>query len=233
MSLAHRQEVLDAHMNHSNWKKMVRIVPALLKHWKWLQPGLERSAEAFLDLSKHFKEQIKTWLAEDKATQRTRHKNPDAMDIYDTSKTEAPTRSTIQQQLISEEFDENAIHGETSWIAYGLKIQEMQLAIRYDVRSFGQQATIEEAQVIENKRSRLQSLINMFEHQADAYILNHHILGNAPISSLTDYSQFDHVDILDDSELEMFLGTSLRVLDHSRHSSDDSITHSKHLSVET
>ncbi|KAH9012959.1 hypothetical protein EDB83DRAFT_2233526, partial [Lactarius deliciosus] len=25
MSLAHHQEVLDAHMNHSNWKKMVRI----------------------------------------------------------------------------------------------------------------------------------------------------------------------------------------------------------------
>jgi hypothetical protein len=25
MSLAHRQEVLDAHMNYSNWKKMVRI----------------------------------------------------------------------------------------------------------------------------------------------------------------------------------------------------------------
>ena len=25
MSLAHCQEVLDAHMNHSNWKKMVRI----------------------------------------------------------------------------------------------------------------------------------------------------------------------------------------------------------------
>ena len=25
MSLSHRQEVLDAHMNHSNWKKMVHI----------------------------------------------------------------------------------------------------------------------------------------------------------------------------------------------------------------
>ena len=25
MSMAHRQEVLDAHMNHSNWKKMVNI----------------------------------------------------------------------------------------------------------------------------------------------------------------------------------------------------------------
>ncbi|KAN0135970.1 hypothetical protein V8E53_006131 [Lactarius tabidus] len=126
MSLAHRQEVLDAHMNHSNWKKMVQIVPALLKRWKRVQPGLEHSAKAFLNLSKHFKEQSRTWLAEDKAAQRTRHKNPDAMDIYDTSKTEAPTCSTIQQLLISEEFDENAIHGETSWIAYGLKMQEMQ-----------------------------------------------------------------------------------------------------------
>ncbi|KAN0136041.1 hypothetical protein V8E53_006202 [Lactarius tabidus] len=135
MSLAHCQEVLDAHMNHSNWKKMVRLsdlilipsVPALLKHWKQLQPGLEHSAEAFLNLSKHFKEQSKTWLAEDKAAQRTRHKNPDAMDIYDTTLLYLPpTCSTIQQQLISEEFDENAIHGETSWIAYGLKIQEMQ-----------------------------------------------------------------------------------------------------------
>jgi hypothetical protein len=27
MSLLHRQEVLDAHMNHSNWKKLVRIGP--------------------------------------------------------------------------------------------------------------------------------------------------------------------------------------------------------------
>ena len=25
MTLAHRQEVLDAHMNHSNWKKLVHI----------------------------------------------------------------------------------------------------------------------------------------------------------------------------------------------------------------
>ena len=25
MILAHRQEVLDAHMNHSNWKEMVNI----------------------------------------------------------------------------------------------------------------------------------------------------------------------------------------------------------------
>jgi hypothetical protein len=60
-------------------------VPALLKHWKRLQSGLELSAEAFLNLSKRFKEQSKTWLAEDTVAQGTRHNNPDAMDIYDTS----------------------------------------------------------------------------------------------------------------------------------------------------
>ena len=31
MSLAHRQEVIDAHMNYSNWKKMVRIGMCIFK----------------------------------------------------------------------------------------------------------------------------------------------------------------------------------------------------------
>ena len=104
MSLAHRQEVIDAHMNYLNWKKLVRIgthtlntmhtfilssiVPALLKRWKRLQPGLELSAEAFINLSKRFKNDRKTWLAEDKAAQENRHNKPDAMDIYDTINTQ-------------------------------------------------------------------------------------------------------------------------------------------------
>jgi hypothetical protein len=105
MSLAHRQEVLDAHMNHSNWKKLVRmgmlhlvldiciadiqldaIVPSLLKRWKRLDSGLELSSEAFLTLSKRFKTNTKEWLKADKAAQRTRNRKPEAMDIYDTSK---------------------------------------------------------------------------------------------------------------------------------------------------
>jgi hypothetical protein len=64
------------------------LVPVLLKHWKRLQPGLELSAEAFINLSKHFKEQNKIWLAEDKVAQHKRHNNPGAMDIYDMSKSQ-------------------------------------------------------------------------------------------------------------------------------------------------
>jgi hypothetical protein len=62
------------------------IVPSLLKRWKRLESGLELSAEAFLTLSKRFKQNTKEWLKADKTAQRTRNRKPEAMDIYDTAK---------------------------------------------------------------------------------------------------------------------------------------------------
>jgi hypothetical protein len=103
MSLSHRQEVLDAHMNHSNWKKLVRIgvyvsshssyapdvvikVPSLLKRWKRLDAGLEASSEAYKALNTHFEDKTEQWLEEDKLAQKNRQKDPSSMDIYDTVK---------------------------------------------------------------------------------------------------------------------------------------------------
>ena len=54
--------------------------------------------------------------------------------------------------------------------------------------------------MIENKRGRLQKLIEMFEHPADSHLLRHKALDNVPITLLTDYSEFDNVDVLDDSD---------------------------------
>ncbi|KAH9016367.1 hypothetical protein EDB84DRAFT_1276902 [Lactarius hengduanensis] len=198
MSLVHRQEVLDAHMNHSNWKKLVRIVPSLLKWWKRLGPGLDASSKAFESLSEHFKDKTRQWLKEDIAAQTNRGTNPSSMDIYDTVKQKAPSRAVIQQQLMVEEDGDHSIRGETSWISCGLKIQEMQLAIRYQLRSHGMN-TIEESQIIENKRIRLQKLIDMFSHQADAFLLHHQPIDDAPIPSLGDYAEYDDVDDMDDS----------------------------------
>ncbi|KAH9059472.1 hypothetical protein EDB83DRAFT_2224486 [Lactarius deliciosus] len=126
MSLVHRQEVLDAHMNHSNWKKLVRIVPSLLKRWKRLGPGLDASSKAFESLSEHFKEKTQQWLKEDIAAQTDRGTDPSSMDIYDTVKQKAPSRAEIQLQLMVEEDGDHSIRGETSWISCGLKIQEIQ-----------------------------------------------------------------------------------------------------------
>ncbi|KAH9041917.1 hypothetical protein EDB83DRAFT_2228119 [Lactarius deliciosus] len=129
MSLVHRQEVLDAHMNHSNWKKLVRIVPSLLKRWKRLGPGLDASSKAFESLSEHFKEKTQQWLKEDIAAQTNRGTDPSSMDIYDTVKQKAPSRAEIQLQLMVEEDGDHSIRGETSWISCGLKIQEIHVTI--------------------------------------------------------------------------------------------------------
>ncbi|KAI9429637.1 hypothetical protein H4582DRAFT_2114301 [Lactarius indigo] len=85
MSLAHRQEVLDAHMNHSNWKKMVRIVPSLLKRWKRMETGIDLSAETFNTLNARFRKKTKRWLEAENHAQSNRHEDPTLMDIYDTA----------------------------------------------------------------------------------------------------------------------------------------------------
>ncbi|KAI9430515.1 hypothetical protein H4582DRAFT_1823951 [Lactarius indigo] len=127
MSLAHRQEVLDAHMNHSNWKKMVRIVPSLLKRWKRMETGIDLSAETFNTLNARFRKKTKRWLEAENHAQSNRHEDPTLMDIYDTASSKAPSRAEIQQQLISEESRDITTHGQTSWISCGIKIQELQL----------------------------------------------------------------------------------------------------------
>ncbi|KAH9004868.1 hypothetical protein EDB86DRAFT_2796565 [Lactarius hatsudake] len=183
MSLAHHQEVLDAHMNHSNWKKMVRIVPSLLKWWKRMETGIDLSAETLNALNTRLRTKTKQWLAAEKHAQSKRHEDPTLMDIYDTVISKAPSRAEIQQQLISDESGDITTHGQTSWIACGIKIQELQV-------------TTEEAQIIENMRSRLQKLIDMFEHQGDSFLLHRQPTDDSLISLLGDYDEYDHVDDL-------------------------------------
>ncbi len=96
------------------------------------------------------------------------------------------------------------------------------LAIRYQVQTHGSQITLEEVQVIENKRSHLQRLIEMFEYQADSYLLGHKTTDDAPITALGDYSEFDNVDNPDDSNLPNPIDPSLPARHHSLHTSDGS-----------
>jgi hypothetical protein len=62
----------------------------------------------------------------------------------------------------------------------------------------------------------------MFERQADSYILRHRALENAQIAPLTDYSQFDDIDMLDDLEPQVPVQASLHAFHYISHSSDSS-----------
>ena len=82
----------------------------------------------------------------------------------------------------------------------GLICSGCRLALRYQVRSGGPRPTLEESQTLENRRIRLQKLIDMFQHQADSFILQNKAMHDLPISLLHDYDDYDNVDDMDDSE---------------------------------
>jgi hypothetical protein len=96
------------------------------------------------------------------------------------------------------------------------------LAIRYQLRNPGSQLTMEEAQILENKRNRLQKLIDMFEHQADSFLLNHQPTDDIPISSMGDYAEYDHADDIDDSGIPGPSHMARSGHNHGSHPSDGS-----------
>jgi hypothetical protein len=73
------------------------------------------------------------------------------------------------------------------------------LSLRYQLRSQGLKFTTEEAQIIGNKQNRLQKLIDMFQHQADSFILHQQHSDDFPLLLMGDYDEYDHVDDVDSS----------------------------------
>ena len=123
--------------------RSISTVPSLLKRWKRLQSAMDLSAEAFEALNDRLENHAKRWLQEDQDAQSDRKTNSSAMDIYDTVTKKrmhikiiehivcsyisaAPSAADIQRKLISNESGNSATHGQTSWIALGIGIQEMQ-----------------------------------------------------------------------------------------------------------
>jgi hypothetical protein len=101
---------------------------------------MELSADAFHSLSECLERYTNKWLTQDQHAQLNWHANPSLMDIYDTAKAKgiqalyqlihaAPSASEIQQDLIIEEAGDPLAHGQTSWIALGIKIHELQYVL--------------------------------------------------------------------------------------------------------
>ena len=82
----------------------------------------------------------------------------------------------------------------------------LRLAIRYQLWSQGSQLTMEEVQILENKRTHLQKLIDTFAHQSNVFLLNHKSAEDTPMSLLGDYLEYDHADDIDESRVPGHLG---------------------------
>ncbi|KAF8263349.1 hypothetical protein EI94DRAFT_1807364 [Lactarius quietus] len=73
------------------------------------------------------------------------------------------------------------------------------LTLQYQLQSGGSHLTLEELQVIENKHVHLQKLIDMFEHQANGFLLHHGPMDDMSIPPLADYAEYDHIDDIHNS----------------------------------
>ncbi|KAI1784147.1 hypothetical protein LXA43DRAFT_1101707 [Ganoderma leucocontextum] len=136
MSAAHRREVIDDHMNDSNWMKLTRMTAILIRKWKRACKEWQPAVTAFNELSAGSDAQtLAKWEGEADAADLARNRDPAAMDIYDVDAASVPTRKEVQVMLGEQELaDGDQSLGAADWISTGLRIEEMKLAIAYTAR---------------------------------------------------------------------------------------------------
>jgi hypothetical protein len=125
MTLAHRSEVLDAHMGDNNWKKLIGLVPSLTKKYKKALAEKEKFKEEFECFNDSIlKKVIDQWTRIALECEEKRVDNVMAMDMYDVQLPDIRTRADVHADLLSKEPANN--RGITSWIANGIKLEEEQ-----------------------------------------------------------------------------------------------------------
>ncbi|KAK7680044.1 hypothetical protein QCA50_016990 [Cerrena zonata] len=178
MSWYHRQEYLDCHMADSNWKKLTRMVPTLLRKWYACGDQVSDSEEYFSQLSLHVgPARVAEWTKDEDRMQSQRDQNVEVMDEFDVEDDKvifdllvAPGKATVQRELAENEHDLNIPLGCSAWIALGLKLEEQQLEILNQVRKMDARASYDRQVSLQAKRRRLQTKIDSFVSQSEGFL---------------------------------------------------------------
>ncbi|KAH9031510.1 hypothetical protein EDB85DRAFT_1865757, partial [Lactarius pseudohatsudake] len=173
MSTSHRREVIDDHMNDSNWKKLIDIgkFNSLPVRYRRALSGAVLSAAAFESInSSASSESVEAWSTQEVQAQRERAQDVTAMDIYDIKMKRFPSRAEILLELTEKEIDTSGQKGHVAWLASGLRIREMQLSLQALVRKIGSVPTPDQQRDITLKCARLQEKVDIFQRQAANFI---------------------------------------------------------------
>ncbi|KAH6908105.1 hypothetical protein BKA70DRAFT_1372112 [Coprinopsis sp. MPI-PUGE-AT-0042] len=175
MTMAHRLEVLDAIFGDSNWKKMLNLVPALCKNWSNSRLELARAEEDFELLDETASpEQRLQWQFQLDQAHKMREKHPErptSMDILNVQLDRPPTQARVQHDLMAKEQTSNTGLGVTSWVVFGLKIQEnheVREQCKGFIKDLDQVLTDAQALEVTKRREQLQTDINTFYDTAAA-----------------------------------------------------------------
>ncbi|KAI6094077.1 hypothetical protein EV401DRAFT_1896503 [Pisolithus croceorrhizus] len=150
MTQALRQEVYDDHMRDFNWKKLVGLVPSLLKKYKTSNKCLEEMNQAY--------EQLTAVLDPDKVSGweldalRAEADRGEALDIYLLKGDKAPTFHEVQLQLMKNPMTPFRSGGSVAWLAEGISIEDSHQEVK-----------------ISMKRQRLSARIEKFHSNGQAF----------------------------------------------------------------
>jgi hypothetical protein len=147
-SLAHRTEILDDHMNDSNWKKMLHIgeiihdlrrsniddnftVQTIIKRYNRALENLAEARSAFERLNETAPpDYVDVWDATILEAESARNANPAAMDVMQSKIKTGRTLKAITADILREETQSQRFAPDTGsstdWILEGLKIEDEQ-----------------------------------------------------------------------------------------------------------
>ncbi|KAI1783483.1 hypothetical protein LXA43DRAFT_903485, partial [Ganoderma leucocontextum] len=167
MSSAHRREVINDHMNDSNWKKLTRIATILVNKWRRACKEHRPATDAFEQLCKATDPAVcAEWKV---AADAARETDPAAMDIYDVSAQPLPSRKEVQLMLAERELAEGGTaNGAAEWIARGLKLEETQLAVAYSARRLKALSATQTRLSLVQQRQKLAKDIAAFHKEGEA-----------------------------------------------------------------
>ncbi|KAG1793247.1 uncharacterized protein HD556DRAFT_1432294 [Suillus plorans] len=174
MSTPHRQECLNYQMNDCNFMKMIRMGMSLSRKYKEAKRGVAESSDAFKELNNSADlDLIQEWLVQESTAQACQIQDLSAMDIYDVQLKKARSRKTIELDLLRTSFrqlGERPQMGAATWLASGISIEEMQIALAMDIRRMGRHPTETQTLDIARRRIRLQHSIDEFMASAARYL---------------------------------------------------------------
>ncbi|KAI9436339.1 hypothetical protein H4582DRAFT_1816946 [Lactarius indigo] len=188
MSTSHRREVIDDHMNDSNWKKLIdlgKLPPAdTTSVLTWALSGATISTAAFESINVLAStESVEAWSTEEEYAQRERGHDVKVMDIYDIKRKQFPSRAEILLELTQKETEGSSHKGHAVWLSSGLKIQESHANLPVYLRVFTEartwtSASSSQRRDITLKRARLQVRVDAFQKQAANILQDPHDSGD-------------------------------------------------------
>ncbi|PIL25433.1 hypothetical protein GSI_13323 [Ganoderma sinense ZZ0214-1] len=172
MSAAHRREVIDDHMNDSNWMKLTRMTTILICKWKRACKEWQPAVMAFNELTAGSdSDTVAVWQKEADTADAARVQDPATMDIYDVDNNSVPTRKEVQLMLGEQELSEGASSlGAADWIASGLRIEETKLIIAYSAREAARSSGTQARLSLVQRRQRLAAMISAFHSAGEGHM---------------------------------------------------------------